>query len=563
MKKKPRQYVTALILENYRAFGARTRIPCAPITLLFGKNSVGKSAALSSLQFLQQSLNAPPGSPVLSPFHQGAIVDLGLPSRFFYKHDTSQRLTIGLAVAEWAPSAGDGGPAGVCNNGRNKEYEITWTFKCNPDRDYVFLDELHTTSSRGCSATFVPQGFARSDLNDVYLTFEIAKTKDSCQVTSDSLDAMAKELHDCPKFTAALERRYRRALERSDTSGRPPSGRLRRVRDCFCSEKCDTNALRKILLNEQRLAEVTIKGLSVMANSSRRSRKAVVAGICARIVDKLQSQAYQDGFPGLWAGRRQWPAAIDVAEEAEAAAYVATSIVNTLKIIGPKRALPSRFHGRTTSAVVGGDVGGEGEGLAGVLAHQPHRLVEVNNWLRRLEIPYELTYQPLFIKKATRPELDSFQPSDIGALQLHDLRRPGVTVGFSDVGYGLSQVMPVVCQLLLARDSLITIEQPELHIHPALQAELAELILYSAQVLGNQVIVETHSEHLALRMQRSVRAGTAFGPEMYSLVYIDAEDTGSTAQGLPLGPAGQLMSQPPGGWFPERLRELLPRKSES
>jgi predicted ATPase len=120
-----------------------------------------------------------------------------------------------------------------------------------------------------------------------------------------------------------------------------------------------------------------------------------------------------------------------------------------------------------------------------------------------------------------------------------------------------------VCQLLLARDSLITIEQPELHIHPALQAELAELILYSAQVLGNQVIVETHSEHLALRMQRSVRAGTAFGPEMYSLVYIDAEDTGSTAQGLPLGPAGQLMSQPPGGWFPERLRELLPRKSES
>jgi predicted ATPase len=174
-----------------------------------------------------------------------------------------------------------------------------------------------------------------------------------------------------------------------------------------------------------------------------------------------------------------------------------------------------------------------------------------------------LAYQPLFIRRTTNADPDAFQPSDIGAVQLHDLRRPGVTVGFSDVGYGLSQVMPVVCQLLLAEDSLVTIEQPELHIHPALQAELADLILYSARVRRNQVLVETHSEHLALRLQRSVRAGTAFGPDMYSLVYIDAEDAGSTAQGLPLGPAGQLLSQPPEGWFPERLRELLPQKREA
>ncbi|MGV1036910.1 MAG: AAA family ATPase [Candidatus Nanopelagicales bacterium] len=52
---------------------------------------------------------------------------------------------------------------------------------------------------------------------------------------------------------------------------------------------------------------------------------------------------------------------------------------------------------------------------------------------------------------------------------------------------------------------MLLIEQPEVNIHPKLQAEVGDLLIHSAKERGNQLLVETHSEHLLLRLLRRVR----------------------------------------------------------
>lgn len=84
-------------------------------------------------------------------------------------------------------------------------------------------------------------------------------------------------------------------------------------------------------------------------------------------------------------------------------------------------------------------------------------------------------------------------------------------VGLPDVGFGVSQVLPVIVQLFYAPDnSVIFIEQPEIHLHPCAQTLLADVIIDAINMreAGEdrrvQVIIETHSEHLLRRFQRKI-----------------------------------------------------------
>jgi len=71
----------------------------------------------------------------------------------------------------------------------------------------------------------------------------------------------------------------------------------------------------------------------------------------------------------------------------------------------------------------------------------------------------------------------------------------------------------------------------------------------------NQFIIETHSEHLALRLQRRVRE-KLLSPKDISVVYVSRGPNGATARPLRLDEDGDFIDDFPGGFFPERLREL-------
>ena len=77
-------------------------------------------------------------------------------------------------------------------------------------------------------------------------------------------------------------------------------------------------------------------------------------------------------------------------------------------------------------------------------------------------------------------------------------------VSIADVGFGVSQVVPIIIQgLLLGRGGTLMIEQPELHLHPKMQMKLADFFL-SLVIVGKEIIIETHSEHIINRLVRRV-----------------------------------------------------------
>ncbi len=123
--------------------------------------------------------------------------------------------------------------------------------------------------------------------------------------------------------------------------------------------------------------------------------------------------------------------------------------------------------------------------------------------------------------------------------------RPGaVPVLLTDVGFGVSQVLPVVTLLLYAPEgSTIILEQPEIHLHPLAQAGLADVIVHAAKHRNVQVILESHSEHLLLRLQRRIAEGSIDADEV-KLYFCDAQRGESTLTPLQLDLLGLIRNWP-------------------
>jgi len=150
--------------------------------------------------------------------------------------------------------------------------------------------------------------------------------------------------------------------------------------------------------------------------------------------------------------------------------------------------------------------------------------------------------------------------------------RPGAAeVLLTDVGFGVSQVLPVITLLYYVPEgSTVILEQPEIHLHPLAQAHLADVILNVAQHRKVQVIVESHSEHLLLRLQRRIaedeRGATGRDVKLY---FCDLVDGRSSMVPLELDLWGQILNWPKnfmGDAFgetaaAERARLLRMRKS--
>lgn len=120
----------------------------------------------------------------------------------------------------------------------------------------------------------------------------------------------------------------------------------------------------------------------------------------------------------------------------------------------------------------------------------------------------------------------------------------------TDVGFGVSQVLPVLVLLAyVPSGSTVLLEQPEIHLHPAVQTSLADIIIEAAKVRNLQVVVESHSEHLLLRLQRRMAEGQ-FGkgieisPDDCKLYFCDSSRGGSTITQLQLDMVGNITNWP-------------------
>ncbi|HEY9419997.1 MAG TPA: AAA family ATPase, partial [Thermoanaerobaculia bacterium] len=146
------------------------------------------------------------------------------------------------------------------------------------------------------------------------------------------------------------------------------------------------------------------------------------------------------------------------------------------------------------------------------------KLVSLNQSLRLLGLTSTIEAKPL---DATRVELLVGRLPTIGKSDNRDL------VNIVDVGFGVSQVLPVLVALLTAQPGqLVYIEQPELHLHPRAQQAMAS-ILADAASRGVRVVAETHSSVLLLAVRTLVAQGK-LDPDLVKLHWFTRDSRGAT-----------------------------------
>ena len=128
-----------------------------------------------------------------------------------------------------------------------------------------------------------------------------------------------------------------------------------------------------------------------------------------------------------------------------------------------------------------------------------------------------------------------------------DGRRKGPQRNLIDVGYGVSQLLPVITELLRPdAPPLFLLQQPEVHLHPSAQAALGSLFCRMAGP-QRQLIVETHSDHLLDRIRMEVRDGeTNLKPEDVSILYFERGDLDMNIHSIRIDEEGNIRGAPDG-----------------
>ncbi len=114
----------------------------------------------------------------------------------------------------------------------------------------------------------------------------------------------------------------------------------------------------------------------------------------------------------------------------------------------------------------------------------------------------------------------------------------------TDVGFGVSQILPVIVLLWYVDEgSTVILEQPEIHLHPMVQAGLADVIIAAATHRRVQVILESHSEHLLRRLQRRIAEGH-IKSEQTRFYFCEAAGSGSKLIPLIVDESGHILNWP-------------------
>ena len=133
--------------------------------------------------------------------------------------------------------------------------------------------------------------------------------------------------------------------------------------------------------------------------------------------------------------------------------------------------------------------------------------------------------------------------------------RSSAPTALTDVGFGVSQVLPALVLLYyVPKGSTVLMEQPEIHLHPAVQSGLADVILNVADVRNVQIIVESHSEHLMRRLQRRVAEGRASSADV-KLYFVSSRQGQAQASDLLLNEWGEIEKWPQ-NFFGDEMGEI-------
>jgi len=605
--------IQRLILKNFKAFSGRTVIPFGRLTLIFGRNSSGKTSIIQSLMFLRQSMSDI-GRAGLT-ISQGALTNLGSGKQVLTRQDAdteceitpiydmaSIRRNFPIPKTEGDARQGSVG-AGYLSHLEPPNIELTVR-----ERRYYADGHDHVASTEGgflFSPVSVPENTVAnpdaSEVTELFAEFGDQLTRFYVEnieawklliLEALNLDD-GRDLRDA--LLGAGEDFF---LERSDGASFAGSGtittwieflrfsspnpgpgeedsrhRTRLLRDLVGEVPEGAADAAPILPALLRVHLETAFGVVRNRYAEMSIELFATELVAMRLDGSYRSGGRPSGRRSIaqWRNARQaangflpdFPTVVDqirrrlpILDNLSAVARAIDRATFTLSYIGPIRSQGGRYEAERI--LRDREVGKDGSNCMQLIADDEGLKTHANIWMERLGITYRM--DPRRIETSWRaPLLDK---------RIVDARN-SLELNLVDVGFGISQVAPIVVGSWLLsqtrgreegprpyRDTLL-IEQPELHLHPAMQAELGSLFAEVVSASSTaQIIAETHSEALILRVMKLIRTGK-LDASIVKVLWVDQDDDGHAfVRDLPIDASGEFEVSWPRGFFSERYAEM-------
>jgi len=266
-------------------------------------------------------------------------------------------------------------------------------------------------------------------------------------------------------------------------------------------------------------------------------------------------------------------------------AMVLLNCLKEFRYVGPIREIPSRNHTRPRLD----DPARWAKGLSAwdlLMTPDTDELVYgVSEWLsskEKLSTGYELiakdtkeideefqqtmlsTEWDISDSEVANPIVDKLEKIPVKrTVYLYDIER-NINLAPHSVGVGISQVIPVITAILEDGAKVVQIEQPGLHLHPTQQAAIGDLLITGLKEGQKQLLIETHSEHLILRLMRRIRETSrkklesgilGLSAEDISVLYIQSKDSQTVVKVIDIDKDGEFVQPWPDDFFDQDFHE--------
>lgn len=521
--------INALNIKNFKSLQDSDRVTIKPITLLIGPNSSGKTSFIQFLLAIKQTLESRTReNPILI---NGRYVELGTFKDLIYGHDETKKLEFDFYIST--------------KNFDNKINKILNESEENLKHNLYFLLRRELFIPELIEGDEAQLSLSSDNLYSLNRILSSRK-KDISNYTKEIIESLSEQVksNDDPKIKEKLNRLMTRLRKITEKSSEIPVIKKNLKNFDFSLLKLNIKISLKKLEKKMVLFEYTI------FDKNNKLLLKVEDGITKLFIKDQPLDNLKLNNSNFFFEFSKKPDAIFLSEEDYVIPILdllnrtvvksVNEFFGEMYYLGPLREYPKRYY--LASGEVPHDVGFKGEFFVDVLYRtklEKRKILEsLNIWMKKFNMAHEI-------------KLEEITENVYALVLIVPLSNIPVTI--SDVGFGVSQVLPILVEgFHLKKGSTMIVEQPEIHLHPKVQAELGDLLIEFYKQ-GKSSIIETHSEHLLLRIQRRIAEGEIENTDV-GIYYFEPTVNGSKIIEMEIDESGMIKNWPK-GFFEEDFIE--------